>query len=117
MNLTIPKSLELDIMNFVRVNEIEDVNNFLVNCLRDGYNIMKYGTSPQENFKNENKPLKIEEYDTNNEKSDSERVEAEQKKRIGRPKKGASTNKESSEQVEEREEPIKPKKKIQIIKN
>ena len=117
MNLTIPKSLESDIMNFVKINEIEDINGFLVNCLRDGYNIIKYGTSPKENFKNENKPLNIEEYETNTEKSDSEGIQAEQKKDVKPTKKRTSTRKEDSKQIEEREEPIKPKKKIQIIKN
>lgn len=117
MNLTIPKSLESDIMNFVKINEIEDINGFLVNCLRDGYNIIKYGTSPKENFKNENKPLKINKNDDYKEESNSERVEEvkETPKRRGRPRK--ETRKEESLPTEEVEEPVKPKKKIRIIKN
>ena len=44
-------------MNFVNINEIDDVNAFLANCLCDGFNIAKYGVSPQDNFKKENKPF------------------------------------------------------------
>ena len=115
--LTLPRPLETDIMNFCKVNEISDVESFLVSCLRDGFNIAKFGTSPQENFKNENKPLKINKNDDYKEESNSERVEEvkETPKRRGRPRK--ETRKEESLPTEEVEEPVKPKKKIRIIKN
>ena len=114
MLITISKTLETDIMNFAKINEIDDINSFLANCLRDGFNIAKYGTSPQDNFKKENKPLKIEKYDT--EESNFGRVDGNEKKRPGRPKKQNRENEESSEQIKKTEENIKPKKTIRIIK-
>ena len=63
MNIVISKKLESDIMNFVKLNEIDDLNNFLEVCLYNGFNLAKYGVSPQDNYQNENKPLKIEKYD------------------------------------------------------
>jgi hypothetical protein len=112
MLIEISRVLETDIMNFVKVNEIKDINAFLAGCLRDGFNIAKYGVSPQDNFKNENKPFKIENYDTE-EESNTEGVEKPKKR--GRPKK-QQANEESIIQEEEKVEPIKPKKKITIIK-
>jgi len=115
MYIEIPRSLDNDIMSFVRLNKIEDINGFLTICLRNGFNIVKYGISPQDNFNKENKPLNIEVYDTE-EKSNVEGLERKETKRRGRPKKQQSTNEESVIQKEEKVEPIKPKKKITIIK-
>ncbi len=114
MVLNIPKVLENDIKSFCEINKIEDINNFLVCCLRDGYNIAKYGTSPQENFINENKPLKIEKYETE-EKSESKGVEGKEVKRRGRPKKKLTADEKISKPIEKEEESVKPKKKIRII--
>lgn len=114
MLITIPKSLETDIMNFTKINNIENINEFLVKCLRDGYNIVKYGTSPKDNFNNENKPLK--DYEST-EESNIEGLEKTKKKSSGRPKKQSSTSgEENSEPIKKTEEPIKPKKTIRIIK-
>lgn len=115
MILALPRALELDIMNFVRVNEIEDINLFLTNCLRDGYNIAKFGTSPRDNFEKENKPLKVENYD-NKEESNTEGLERKEVKRKGRPKKETPVIEEVSEPVKEEEQPVVQKKKIRIIK-
>lgn len=114
MIIEISKSLEADIMNFVKLNYIEDINNFLAGCLRDGFNIAKYGVSPQDNFKKENKPLKIENYDA--EKNYTERLEGNEKKKPGGPKKQSGEREENIKQIEKNEESIKPKKTIRIIK-
>lgn len=111
MLITIPRALETDIMNFVRINNIEDINNFLAICLRDGFNIAKYGVSPQDNFEKENKPLKIENYGT--EETNSTGVEVEKPKKRGRPRKQEA--KEESI-LQKQEEVVKPKKIIRIIK-
>jgi hypothetical protein len=113
MLITIPKTLETDIMNFVKLNKIEDINLFLSICLRDGFNIAKYGRSPQDNFNKENKPFKIDENDKK--ELDIRETERKETKRRGRPKK-QSTTEESIKQEEKREEVVKPKKKITIIK-
>ena len=114
MLITISKTLENDIMSFVKLNQVEDINGFLASCLRDGFNIAKYGYSPKDNFNKENKPFKIENYD-NKEESNTEGVERKEAKKKGRPRKEAPTNEESSKPKEE--EIVKPKKKITIIKN
>ena len=115
MEINLPRVLENDIKSFCKLNEINDIDAFLITCLRNGYNIVKYGTSPKENFNNENKPLSIESYDT--EKVDVKAVEGEPKKKPGRPKKQPTNSEEISKSIEEKEEPIKPKRKIRIIKD
>ena len=115
MILALPRELELDIMNFVRVNEIEDINLFLTNCLRDGYNIAKFGTSPRDNFEKENKPLKIEKYE-NKEECNTEGFERKKVERKDKQRKESSASEESSKSIKEEEQSIVPKKKIRIIK-
>ena len=97
--LELPKNLEKDIIQFCQINEIKDVNEFLVSCLVKGYNILKYGLSPKDNFEKENKPLEMEEIT---------------KKRRGRPPKQKEEDSKPTEKTEE--EPIKVKKKIRILK-
>ena len=122
MEITVSKVLEKDIMNFIRLNEIGDINLFLSNCLRDGFNIAKYGHSPQDNFNKENKPFKLENNEHTEQEINTERVEEKETKRRGRPKKQPTETKESIIHKEEKVEPIKeieilkPKKKITIIK-
>ncbi len=114
MEITIPRPLENDIMNFVKLNEIKDINGFLSNCLRDGFNIAKYGYSPKDNFEKENKPFKIEKNDT--EEVELTAVEGDEKpKSKRRPKKQQSEEKESI--IQKQEEVVKPKKTIKIIRN
>lgn len=115
MIIIISRPLESDIMNFVKLNSIEDTNGFLESCLRDGFNIAKYGVSPQDNFNKENKPFKVEKSDAEKE-TKSEGVERVKPKKRGRPKKQSSVDKEVSKPIEEKEESIKPKKTIKIIK-
>ena len=74
MTLEIPKKLEKDIKSFCEINNVEDIENFLISCLSKGFAIVKFGETPKDNFKSENKPLKIEKYDSK-EKINSERVE------------------------------------------
>lgn len=116
MEITISKVLEKDIMNFIRINEIGNINLFLSNCLRDGFNIAKYGYSPQDNFNKENKPFKLENNDNTKKESNVEGVEGKEAKRRGRPKKQPTESKEIVESKEEVKEIVKPKKKITIIK-
>ena len=43
-----------EIEAYCRLNQIDDVEGFKEECLRQGFNIIKYGVSPQDNFKREN---------------------------------------------------------------
>lgn len=47
-------NLKKEIETFCRLNKIDDVESFREECLRQGFNIIKYGISPQDNFKKEN---------------------------------------------------------------
>lgn len=114
MLITISRTLETDIMNFVRLNKIENINDFLSNCLRDGFNIAKYGFSPKDNFEKENKPFKIESHES---EDNITRLETSEKKKSGRPRKEQAKKEESVIHEEKNDEIVKPKKKIIIIKD
>jgi hypothetical protein len=110
MFLTIPRKLEDEINSFCKLNEITDINEFLVSCLYKGYTIVKFGTTPKDNFNKENKPLEIEKYEES--KVNTEGMEIKTEKRKSRK----PTQKEESEPIKE-EESIKVKKKIRILKD
>ena len=40
--------------NFCKANKIDDIDSFVDKCLLQGFNVIKYGLSPQDNFKKEN---------------------------------------------------------------
>lgn len=90
-------NLKKEIETFCRLNKIDDVESFREECLRQGFNIIKYGISPQDNFKKENNINTIVKDDVREEKRDkSEHV-------------NNTSNKENVEKPK--------KKKIKIIKN
>ena len=50
------KSLEeaiSEVKVYAELNGIENVEELIVKCLTDGLNILKYGTSPKDNFRRE----------------------------------------------------------------
>ena len=46
--------IKKEIETFCRLNKIDDIESFREKCLKQGFNIIKYGISPQDNFKKEN---------------------------------------------------------------
>ena len=117
MSIEIPKILEKEIKDFAKLNDIEDIDDFIISCIRGGFNIAKYGYSPKDNFNKENKPFKEEDYDTEKENYSS-RVEGEgDSKKKGRPKKEKTVEERFIEPIKKAEEAVKPKKKILIINN
>jgi hypothetical protein len=89
--------IKKEIETFCRLNKIDDVESFREECLRQGFNIIKYGISPQDNFKKENNIDTIVKDDVREEKRDkSEHV-------------NDTSNNENVEKPK--------KKKIKIIKN
>ena len=46
--------IKTDIKNFCKANKIDDIDSFVDKCLLQGFNVIKYGLSPQDNFKKEN---------------------------------------------------------------
>ena len=90
-------NLKKEIETFCRLNKIDDVESFREECLKQGFNIIKYGISPQDNFKKENNIDTIVKDDVREEKRDkSEHV-------------NDTSNNENVEKPK--------KKKIKIIKN
>lgn len=55
-------TLDKEFLEFVELNNIEDPKEFLIECYKKGFNIMKYGEKPQgiEPPKNDNIELKKE---------------------------------------------------------
>lgn len=88
--------IKTDIKNFCKANKIDDIDSFVDKCLLQGFNVIKYGLSPQDNFKKENE---ISSFASVVDKSEENVVsERDLNEDYAKP-----TN--------------KPKKKIKIIKN
>ena len=47
-------SIKKDIERYCKINNISDVDAFIDDCLIKGFNIVKYGLTPKENFDIEN---------------------------------------------------------------
>jgi len=101
------ESLVKEIKEYCKLNNIEDIDRFINSCLRKGFNILKYGLSPIDNFKIEN-----EIYDTEKSKRNSlkenETIQSTVQKCSGSKKNGNGEEKEHGEKV--------VKRKIRIIK-
>lgn len=96
-----------EIKEFCKINGIEDVEGTINKCLIQGFNILKYGYSPQDNFNIEN--------NISNGKTDIGTKE-KGKSVEERPIKANDTTKEKeSKPVEKEKIPIKTRK-IKIIK-
>ena len=48
--------LEKEMKEYCRLNGITDVAGFITQCMLNGFNIVKYGTSPADNIKREREP-------------------------------------------------------------
>lgn len=44
--MEIPKKIQDEIQYYCKINNIEDIDKFLVKIIRDGFNIAKYGNGP-----------------------------------------------------------------------
>ena len=111
--MDIKKEIEI----FCRLNKIDDIESFREECLRQGFNIIKYGISPQDNFNKENNIDTIVKDDVREEKRDkSEHINDVSNSDV----QGVSLKREdealpvtsNNENVEKTK-----KKKIKIIKN
>ena len=58
MRLYISTKVEEKIRSYCELNDIEDVNAFANRCCLQGLNILKYGTSPNDNISREDKGIK-----------------------------------------------------------
>lgn len=53
MIIEIDNKLTSKIEEYCHINGIEDINNFALNCLKEGFNITMFGVSPIDNKKRE----------------------------------------------------------------
>lgn len=58
LKFTIDKKIKELIIQYCKINDIEDINSFMNNCLIQGFNIVKYGNSPIDNLKREKEGIK-----------------------------------------------------------
>lgn len=58
MDFKIRPKLMKDVKQYCKINDIDDVNDFLNRCIVQGFNIMKYGVSPIDNIERESNGIK-----------------------------------------------------------
>lgn len=110
--LYINPTLDKAIRSYCEENGIDDVNAFANRCTMQGFNIVKYGTSPMDNVKRENNGIKDIK---KNERVKKEDIEG---KDNGKPKESKESG--GTKEPEENVVPVKEEKvivrKIQVIK-
>ena len=118
--LYVNQTLERQIRQYCELNEIEDINAFANRCLSQGFNIIKFGSSPKDNIEREVKGIKdikknkpINKVKDGTEKVDTKDVVGTQG--IVGEETNRSEDKKESEQREERKEAVTIRK-IRIIK-
>ncbi len=55
--IQVNNSLERAITVYCKANGIDDIDTFANNCMRQGFNIVKYGISPKDNIEREDKGI------------------------------------------------------------
>ena len=110
--LYINPTLERQIRQYCELNEIDDVNAFVNRCATQGFNVIKFGTSPKDNVERETKGIKDIKKQNGKKETDTSRLEKQSP--IER-KESSSSKKEEIKPTEERKEGITVRK-IQIIK-
>lgn len=110
--LYINPTLERQIRQYCQLNEIEDVNAFANRCTSQGFNIIKFGTSPKDNVERETKGIKDIKKTNGKKETHNEAVEGKPTVKREEP---TAVKKEESKPTEERKEGITIRK-IQIIK-
>ena len=112
--LYVNQTLEKQIRQYCELNEIEDINAFANRCLSQGFNIVKYGTSPSDNSEMENKGIKDIIKNEQKRKTDADRS-IEEKPTLQKTSDSGNT-KEEIKPIEEEKKPAVTVRKIQIIK-
>jgi len=107
----IKDKLEKEIKKYCKINNIEDVDDFVNKCAYQGFMIIKFGTSPSDNIIRENNGIK--EFNENDKKLIGKKIAREDRKE--EPKREEIRSKEEeSEPREEKKENVKVRK-IRVI--
>ena len=122
INLVLPKKLGMGITEYCEMHNIENVGEFALSCLFNGFNIEKYGLNPSDNIKRELTPSRIKTDNSNDGKDDFEKEDLGEGSRgeceRTRQKESGDSKEKESEQVKEGEGALSGGKKrgIKIIK-
>lgn len=76
------KKLDKEILEYCKLNGISDVELFTNQCLLNGFNIIRYGTSPKDNIERQNGKVVAENNVTNDDKKEKEQVIKKKRKII-----------------------------------
>lgn len=112
--LYINPTLEKSIRSYCEANGIEDINAFANRCAMQGLNIIKFGTSPNDNINRENNGIKDIKKNGNNKKENFVRQEKGKQLEAEKPRE-LKGGEEEVKQTEERKEQVVVRK-IQVIK-
>lgn len=102
--LYINPTLEKNIRDYCELNDIDDVNAFANRCALQGFNIVKFGTSPMDNINRE----------INGIKDIKKNGSTKKKEPIGEDS-GKQEEPKANGGKEEHEEESKPTKKEQVV--
>ena len=99
--MEINKKLLKDIIQYCNLNEIENIEEEINKYIQIGFNVIRFGTAPFQEYQEEEVVIKKQK----TVKNKKEEISSEKTEDI------------KEEILQESEEEIKPKKKIRIIKN
>jgi hypothetical protein len=60
MSLNIPKELKDDILNYCKINDISNVDDFIIKMIKQGHTIERYGAAPNTKEKIVEKIIEVE---------------------------------------------------------
>ena len=113
--LYINPTLEKSIRSYCELNGIEDINAFVNRCAMQGFNIVKFGTSPKDNIDRENNGIKdIKKNGKSTKKKEPYAEDKGEQKKTEEPIRREELEKES-QPTEKRKENVTIRK-IQVIK-
>ena len=117
--LYVNQTLEKQLRQYCEMNDIEDINAFANRCLSQGFSIIKFGSSPIDNIKRENKGIKDidkDEYKRQAKQEMQPSREEERKSIVEETIEREPTKREEVKEEKEVKEPTPIVRKIRIIK-
>ena len=85
VEIEINPSLHKSILEYCKMNLIKDVDSFIVRCMTNGFNILRFGISPTDNMKREKEGIKDFKPEKKTRKKPEEKKEEESSKEEEKP--------------------------------
>lgn len=107
--MEVPKKLKDEIWDFCRVNNITDIDGFMVEMLERGFNIEKYGEKPigdEEAEQKEEKVEEVQETEENNEEVEKIKKQLEEVKKELEEAKKENPPKEEEKKKEDEDDDL-----------